>query len=232
MIKVVGHRGAGAYGVENTISSFQKAIDMGVDDVEFDVQLTKDSIPIIFHDEFVNRLTNSRGYLADKTLKQIRKIKLEKKEHIPTLKEGLEFFKKQKNIGLQLELKSKNVWKKALNLVKKFRLLSRTTFSSFDLEQIKKLKKAEPDAKCGLILSDRPIAPWKFIKKYNANNLHVRKSYITEDLVKLLHKHKKKILAWNADKPKDIERLINLNVDYIGSNKPDLVIEMLKKKKK
>ena len=228
MIKVVGHRGAAAYSIENTISSFKKAIELGADEIEFDVQFTKDRVPIIFHDEFLNRLTNKRGYLGDKTWDKVKKLKLEKNEHIPSLEEGLKFFKNKK-VGLQIELKGKDVWRKTLNLVQKFRLMRRTTFSSFYYDEIKKLKKAAPNARCGLILSDRPIGPMKMIKEYNADNLHVRKSYVTKNLVQTLHRNKKKIFAWNADKEKDIKRLIDLKVDYIGSNMPDLVVKMLKK---
>ncbi|MBU0731349.1 hypothetical protein KKC88_00535 [Patescibacteria group bacterium] len=227
MIKVVGHRGAAAYSIENTISSFKKAIALGANEIEFDVQLTKDSVPIIFHDEYLNRLTNKRGFLGDKTWEKIQKLKLEKNEHIPSLEEGLTFFKNKK-VGLQIELKGKDVWEKTLAQVKKFGLMKRTTFSSFYYDQIKKLKKAAPTARCGLILSDRPIGPIKMLKEYHADNLHIRKSYVTKNLVTTLHKHKKKIFAWNADKEKDITRLIDLKVDYIGSNKPDEVIKLLK----
>lgn len=228
MVKIVGHRGAAAYAPENTITSFAKAIELGADEVEFDVQLTKDGVPVVFHDDSLNRLTNKRGYLADKTWEKLKRVKLEEKERIPSLEEVLKFMKNKK-VGLQIELKGEDVWKKTLALVRKIGLVRRTTFSSFHSDQIRKLKKAAPRARAALILSDRPLRPLELVKKYRIDNLHVRKSYVSKKLVELLHENGKKILAWNADKEKDIRRLIDLGVDYIGTNKPDVVAELLKK---
>ena len=231
MIKVVGHRGAAAYAPENTISSFKKAVDMGVDEIEFDVQLTKDKVPIVFHDEFVDRVTNGRGYVADMPLKKIQKLKVENKEKIPTLEETLEFFTNFSQ-NLQIELKGPNTERKTLNLVKKFNLLKKVTFCSFWHERVKKIKELEPKAKCGVIVSDRPIKPLQVVRHAKADNLHIRVPFVTKDLVQLLHKNKKKVFAWNADKEKDVANMIKYNVDFIGSNKPDLVIKTLKKLKK
>ena len=84
MIKVVGHRGAAAYEPENTILSFKKAINIGVDEIEFDVQLTKDKVPIVFHDDFLDRITNKRGCVSDLTLKKIKQAKIGKRGKIST----------------------------------------------------------------------------------------------------------------------------------------------------
>ena len=94
---VLAHRGVSILAPENTRASFQLAIDMGVDGVEFDVQMTKDDKLVIIHDEKVDRTTNAKGYVKDFTLKEIKALdagitfsKKYKGEKILTLKETLE----------------------------------------------------------------------------------------------------------------------------------------------
>ena len=145
MIKVVGHRGAAAYESENTISSFKKAINIGVDEIEFDVQLSKDKIPVVFHDDFVDRITNKRGSISDLTLAKIKQIKVGKNEKIPTLEKILKFLKNFDQ-NLQIELKGPNTEKKTLKLVKQLDMLDQVTFSSFWHERVKTIKDLEPKA--------------------------------------------------------------------------------------
>ncbi|MBX2833534.1 MAG: glycerophosphoryl diester phosphodiesterase [Micavibrio sp.] len=72
--RIIGHRGAAAYAPENTIVGIHTAADMGVDWVELDVKLTKDNIPILFHDDTLDRTTNGSGNVADLTLKEVRDL--------------------------------------------------------------------------------------------------------------------------------------------------------------
>ena len=69
----IAHRGASAYYPENTMESFQGAISMGADMIEFDVQLTRDGEVVVFHDEKVTRCTNGKGRIADYTLIELKK---------------------------------------------------------------------------------------------------------------------------------------------------------------
>ena len=72
--KIIGHRGAAGYAPENTLDSIKTAAEMGFDWVEFDVKLTKDSVPILFHDETLDRTTNGHGKVADTTFEEIREL--------------------------------------------------------------------------------------------------------------------------------------------------------------
>src|SRR3954447_16619904 len=62
---IVGHRGAAAAAPENTLASFRKALDLGLRAVELDVRLTRDGLPVCFHDDRLERVTPERGLLAD-----------------------------------------------------------------------------------------------------------------------------------------------------------------------
>lgn len=73
-IIVEGHRGYCAKYPENTLISFEKAIELGVDAIEFDVWLSKDKVPVIIHDGDVDRTTDGEGHIRDKTLEEIKQL--------------------------------------------------------------------------------------------------------------------------------------------------------------
>lgn len=92
---VVAHRGDWRYAPENSIAAIEHSIDMGVDVVELDLQLTRDSVLIVMHDATLNRTTTGKGRVADWTLDSIRTLKLKNgcgirtKHPVPTLEEAL-----------------------------------------------------------------------------------------------------------------------------------------------
>ena len=72
--KIIGHRGAKAYAPENTLASIHTAADMGIEWVEIDVKLTSDCVPIIFHDDELNRCTNGSGLVAETDFETIKEL--------------------------------------------------------------------------------------------------------------------------------------------------------------
>ncbi|GAL80027.1 glycerophosphoryl diester phosphodiesterase [Algibacter lectus] len=107
---VCAHRGAKATHPENTISAFEEAIRLGAQMIEFDVQLTKDNILVIMHDDTVDRTTNGHGLVSKLTFEEIRKLdagswKSAKYvgEKIPTLHDVLQIM--PNNIWLNIHLK-------------------------------------------------------------------------------------------------------------------------------
>ena len=94
-VLVVAHRGDWRYAPENSIAAIEHSIAVGVDIVELDLQLTKDSVLIVMHDATLNRTTTGKGRVADWTLDSIRTLKLKNgcgirtKHTVPTLEEAL-----------------------------------------------------------------------------------------------------------------------------------------------
>src|SRR3989338_4007474 len=109
--KVIGHRGAKAYAPENTLASIHAAADLGIEWVEIDVKLTKDGVPVIFHDEELNRCTNGSGLVAETDFKTIGELDAGLwfgdsflGEKIPTLEEALNVII-DRGLGVNLEIK-------------------------------------------------------------------------------------------------------------------------------
>jgi glycerophosphoryl diester phosphodiesterase len=99
---VIAHRGASIEAPENTLRAFQRALELGVDGIELDVQVTRDGIPVVFHDYTLTRLTGTRGRLADRTWAELQKLRVSG-EPIPTLADALSLTRKR--CILQIEIK-------------------------------------------------------------------------------------------------------------------------------
>ncbi|MEL0106555.1 MAG: glycerophosphoryl diester phosphodiesterase [Rhodospirillales bacterium] len=109
---VIGHRGAAGHAPENTLVSFHKAASIGARWVEFDVRLTRDGVPILFHDETLERTTNGRGKISALDWESIHPLDAGRwysneftNERIPTLDEALVTLKNL-NLGANVEIKS------------------------------------------------------------------------------------------------------------------------------
>ena len=97
---VTGHRGCKAYMPENTLISFREAFKLGVDVLEFDIQLTRDDVMIVMHDEMVDRTTDGTGAVWFKTLEEMKALDAGVKfgfpgERVPTFEEALKCIKNE-----------------------------------------------------------------------------------------------------------------------------------------
>ena len=77
--KVWAHRGASAYAPENTLEAFRQAVEMNADGIELDVQMTKDGVLAVIHDETLERLGGVKGWVKDFTYNELRHININKK---------------------------------------------------------------------------------------------------------------------------------------------------------
>src|SRR5687768_11162146 len=87
---VYGHRGAAAEFPENSLAGFRRALELGIEGIELDVHLSKDGVPVIIHDETVDRTTNAEGAVADFTVEELRGLDAGDGEYVPTLAEVLD----------------------------------------------------------------------------------------------------------------------------------------------
>jgi len=229
---VFGHRGAMAYEPENTLRSFKKAIDLGVDGIEFDVRRCKSGEIAVIHDEKVDRTTNGKGYVKDLSSSELKKFDAGKGERIPTLEELVLFIKKlkkKKQIKLILELKDKDIEKNVIDSIEKYAMTDDTIVISFYHEFVKNIKKINEKIKTGILFAQSMANAPKTAKEINAEFLFPRFNCVDENLIKNAHKNKLKVFVWNIDDIGNLKKMLELKVDGIGSNKPDVVVENLMK---
>ncbi|MFT9077739.1 glycerophosphodiester phosphodiesterase [Ethanoligenens sp.] len=145
-ILVAGHRGCMAIRPENTMVSFQKAIELGVDMIEMDLNLTKDGHLVVIHDNTVDRTTDGTGFVRDKTLEEVLKLdagirfsSAYEGVRIPTFREYLELVSPYPDLLLNVEIKEKTA--EALHLtvsmLKEFGLTERSWITCFDADILK-----------------------------------------------------------------------------------------------
>ena len=104
-IYVAAHRGWCSKYPENTMSAFKAALDIGVDQIETDVRITKDGYLVLIHDNTVDRTTNGKGRVRDLTLNELKELDAGNGEKIPTLEEFMELVKDHPTMTLDIELK-------------------------------------------------------------------------------------------------------------------------------
>ena len=138
MIHTVGHRGAGFLEPENTLRGFRRAIEMGLDYVEFDVRRCKSGEIIVIHDETVDRTTNGKGFVKDMTLSRLKKLDAGKGDKIPTLQEVIDACKEK--VKMYIELKEADLEEDTVAAVIRNKVTDDVIIKSFFHEYSKRVK--------------------------------------------------------------------------------------------
>lgn len=102
-VGISGHRGASAELPENTLAAFRRALDHGADGIELDVALTSDGVPVVMHDETVDRTTDGTGAVSELTLDQLRTLDAGGGEPVPTLDEVLALAAGRAEVNIELK---------------------------------------------------------------------------------------------------------------------------------
>lgn len=174
--QIFAHRGYPVKFPENSLEGFKYAIQHGADGLEFDVHLTKDNVPVIMHDEKIDRTTDGKGRIRDYTYQQLCHYHLANGETIPLLKDFLKLVGSN-DVTLNLEFKTnqihyKGIEKTVLAMVKDHKLAHPVIYSSFNLPTLKVAQKIDPH-QIYCFLTDKKIPdPKAFIKKEHLNGLH------------------------------------------------------------
>ncbi|MBR2215357.1 MAG: glycerophosphodiester phosphodiesterase [Selenomonadaceae bacterium] len=233
--EVWAHRGASGwdkqYAAENTMPAFRKAVEMGADGIELDVQLTKDGEVVICHDERIDRTARGRGWLKDFTLKELKQIDFGKPHAeqgfaaIPTLREFLEFARPL-DIKVDIELKTGFLYydrleEKTARLVQEFGMGERAIYSSFNHYSLQKLKCEFNNAQIGLLIGQNTLHIPEDVAVLKANAVHPPESMVTREYIENCHANGIKVHTWTVDSPERMRELVDLGVDAFITDCPD-----------
>ena len=242
--KVIGHRGACGYAPENTLESIITAADIGTEWVELDVMLTQDNVPIIFHDDTLDRTTNGAGNVADTPYSTIRELEAGSWYadsfagiKIPTLEEALEILI-DKNLGLNLEIKptpgrERETAEAALDILSRYwddheRLL----ISSFQLSCLEVSLDMAPDWYRGALFDDDEDMPenWRDLVEYvDAATVNIGRKIASRTLVEDIIDFEKAVLVYTVNDPQLARQLQGWGVDSVFSDTPDVIAQNLLK---
>jgi len=230
-ILIIGHKGASKSEPENTLKSFRKAIELQADYIELDVQVSKDGEIVVIHDYEISKLTGHSGNVKEMTLDELKQLNIGEGEKIPTLQEVIMLA--QGEIGLQIEIKVKDIRNKIVEMLREANLVESTIISSFIHNELIKIKKNEPEIKLGALLSERIsdlrdlIKATKRIIKKNFSAVHPHFTGVDKELVDFAHNNNLKVNVWTVNERPDMERLIKLRVDGIITDDIPLAKELL-----
>ncbi len=223
---IIGHRGAMGYEPENTLRSFRKAIELGVDMIELDVYLLNDRSLVVIHDDTVDRTTNGKGYVLDQTFEEIRQLDAGRGEKIPTLQEVLDLA--DRKISVNIELKGEHTAGPVARVIQEYVTnngwqFEKFSVSSFNHHELQAFKKLLPQVKIGALIVGIPVTYAKFAEELGAYSVNVSLEFINQAFVNDAHERGLKIFVFTVNERDDSERMKRLGVDGIFSNYPDKV---------
>lgn len=239
---IIGHRGAKSNAPENTLAGFRRAHEEGAPWVEFDVKLTKDNVPIVIHDETLERTSNGRGPVRDLTLDSIKLVDAGcpavfgdrfKGERIPTLEESLALLL-ELGMGFNLEVKpcpgrERETAIAALQVVKRVwpARAAIPIISSFKLPALEAARDAAPELPRGY-LAERLEAGWLDIaRRLDCTTIHPGFRSLTDTQVKLAKQHGYPVLAWTVNEPARAVELRGWGVDSLISDTPAVIAKAI-----
>ncbi|MGQ9469479.1 MAG: glycerophosphodiester phosphodiesterase [Nitrososphaerales archaeon] len=221
MTLIIAHRGASAYEPENTLRAIKRALELNADMTEVDVRLSKDNHVIVIHDESVDRTTNRKGYVKNFTLEELKKLDAGKGERIPTLQEVIDAVRKK--AILVIEIKVLNIEDSVVKIIEKEGIEKEVVITSFYHPILRRIKELNSKINTGVIFKCHPVKSAELALNAHANSLFPEHKYISKEMVKEAHKYDLKIYPWTIDDLDRANRLIEMGIDGIVTNKPDIL---------
>ncbi|PAV31310.1 glycerophosphodiester phosphodiesterase [Virgibacillus profundi] len=208
-IRGIGHRGYPAKYPENTMSSFQAAIELGYTHMELDVHLSKDGIPVVMHDHRIDRMTDGTGEIQDYTLSELRQFTINHNEKIPTLEEVLLLAKDR--IIVSIELKDPKLYKgieeKVYEAIQRTDMIDQVYIISFDHKSLAKMRMISHDLQLGPLVNKLKRSHFRLMNKLDAKYISVKYAVLDEKYIKKCEEHGIQVVVWTVNKIEQMQYL-------------------------
>lgn len=223
---VFGHRGAKGHIAENTLSSIQKAIELGVDGIEVDVFRCGSGELVVFHDRSVEKLTNGIGFIEQMSLNSIKKLNVLDQGKIPTLNEVLDLIDGQ--VILNIELKGSNTSFLTHQLLNSYFKSSnwkpeKIIISSFDWDELRAFYQLNKEIKIAILTEDDPVDAIPIAKELNAFSINPNHVLLTKLNAAKIKSENISIYPWTVNEILDINKMKKIGVDGIITDYPEKV---------
>ncbi|PVX25309.1 MAG: glycerophosphodiester phosphodiesterase [Candidatus Bathyarchaeum sp.] len=216
----IGHRGAKAYEPENTLVSFQRAMEFGANAVELDVRKTKDNELVVIHNADVDKTTNGTGAVAELTLAAIQKLVTDKNQKIPTFEEALASIGSQ--VKILVELKETGYEDAVLDVISKKGLIDNVIIISFHEDALRKIRELNKEIETGLVYV-RHKNPVQSALSLKASYLLPLYRFTHSANVKKAHENGLKVIVWTINTKEEVAEYVKKGVDGIASDRPDIL---------
>jgi glycerophosphoryl diester phosphodiesterase len=214
----IGHRGANGYEPENTLISFEKAIQMGADGIELDVHLSLDGHLVVIHDETIDRTTNGKGVVNRMTLQELKSFKINDTYGIPTLEEVLDLVNQR--CFVNIELKNQDTAGKVVQLIESYisdKNWNQAHFlvSSFDWNALQQVRFLNEDVRIGILTETDLNLAISFARFMKAEALHPDFQLLTNENTAKIQKKGIQVFPWTVNEMEDIQKVKTFKVDGI-----------------
>jgi glycerophosphoryl diester phosphodiesterase len=226
-VHIMGHRGAPAEEPENTLRSIRRALEIGVDAVEVDVHLSKDGRVVVIHDDTVDRTTDGAGRVRELSFAELRRLDAGRGERLPSLEEVVDLVSGRAH--LVVEVKDPAAAQPLLEIFRGRQIFADTHVISFWHPLVKAMKEQEPRLRTGVLLVGCPADPAGLARAALAEALVLHYAYVTPELVAAAHGDGRLVYIWNIDDIDTLKPYLAMKLDGIGSNRPDVLVEYMKK---
>jgi glycerophosphoryl diester phosphodiesterase len=236
---VVGHRGAMGHCPENTMASFQRALELGADWIELDVHLTRDGALAVIHDESVDRTTDGHGLVKDHTLAELQRLDagswfgLEYAgQRIPTLDQVLDWARQNATV-VDIEIKNvpmfyAGIEDAVVKALKRTSMTEQVIVTSFDHCAVKRVKALDGCIATGVLYAGRPVdGGVGLARAADADAVLPQHAAVPAEDVEAAHAAGLVVAPWATSNPEDLRRLVTAGVDAIGTDHPDVLRRLL-----
>jgi glycerophosphoryl diester phosphodiesterase len=214
----IGHRGAKRYEPENTLISFEKAIEMGADGIELDVHLSLDGYLIVIHDETIDRTTNGKGVVNQLTLQELKSFTINEKYTIPTLEEVLDLVNQR--CFVNIELKNQDTVEKVVQLIEHYisdKNWNNDHFlvSSFDWNALQQVRFLNENIRIGVLTETDLDLAISFARFMKAEALHPYFQLLTNEYAAKIQEKGIQVFPWTVNEKDAIQKMKSFKVNGI-----------------
>ena len=236
-VLVIGHACAAGEAPANTLAGVRACLDCHAEAMEIDVQLSSDGVPVLMHDDTVDRTTNLSGAVRDLTLAQLQAADAGNGEPVPTLDQVLALVAGRLTVMCELkatpglpEQDQANV-DAVVEVIRRHSAESWTAIQSFNPEMVQRARSTEPRISAAIITG--PISGEQVerllggLMKRHAQAISVEHHCVDRALIEKAKRRQVSVWTWTADDPADWERVVTAGVDGIITNVPHRLREWL-----
>lgn len=203
---------------ENTLRSFVAAQHAGLDLIELDLHLSKDGALVVMHDADVDRTTDGRGPIADKTLAELRALDAGRGERVPVFEEVLDAVSKP----LQAEIKDVAAARALADVMLRRDLVSRVEVISFHDAAIAEIARLVPGVRTALVASRYGTDVVERATAVGATSLVLNIRRLTQEIVERARKADLRIIGWVVNTQDDLRLVRALDLDGATTDYPEI----------
>ena len=228
------HRGASAYAPENTMSAFEKAVELKATGIELDLQKTKDGKIVIIHDEKIDRISSGSGKVSDYTYQELLAFDFGswfdekyKNEKILLFEDFAKSFL-SRNLTFAIELKAEGIENQVLEIISKYKKHNNIYISSFDYHILENVRNLNSSIKISWLIEEKIDAVnIEKLLRISGNQICPRAQLVTEEDIKLANKFGLGVRLWGIVNENIMKDVYNLNIEGMTVNFPDRLNNLL-----